>query len=645
DNSALRNRAILQSSEMALFCMWKQVNRCYYIALSLCGNQLLVFQHTRGGSRGSPVIDIDKHPALFVSLLLAMSLQNSRLWLGYDLCITDTETGRQVKLCGRGVERLGDVIIKPVEATTFTLIRPIFMAYGLKGRGTRIWLVKGPEDRYYILKDCWLPTSWANDVTIHHLLQDRSREDPLFALEVRSSDDEAVFGKNDEYHIFDDPLFDEPVFSATALRGIPTLVCWDVVHRPDARGTLVPETTLMLLGYPPSPLFSADARPEDRQHLRAAFAECGISITWFSCAREFFNAMMGAFVGHFNGYVRRKVLQCDISDTNVWMRIPKPEPEFIVPDWPKEKGPGWYPKRSGLLGDWGYGKDFDGNTLAQRDNSCVITGTYPFQATQLMAWEAGLVWAGPFTGHSVQHDLEAFVWLMWVLCVNLDGPFNTRRFECGDFEKATRRSTPIKRIKLEDLKKQAAFNSRKNRGLDGAEEASATPSSPTVSASTVTTRGRTLPTVKPPNWALPGLYPGSAGGVAQSKSALMGKGIQFISYLSPYFSQHPSVEEGFQDLIALFDWKEERPPGGGRRISVAPAPSKYKTVIDIIKQMRDGIKPELDGPPSKEEIERARKEISALLDKGHLETPVLGSQAGPSQSHSQSKKRSRNSDN
>ena len=299
DSPSLRGHASLQSSEMALFCMWKQVNRCYYTALSLCGNQLLIFQHTRGGSRASPVIDIDNHPTLFISLLLAMSLQNSPLWLGYDPCITDTEMGRQVRLYGRGVKNLGDVVIKPVKATTFTLIRPIFMAYGLKGRGTRIWLVKDPCDRYYILKDCWLPTSWPNDITIHCLLQDKSREDPLFALEVRSSDDEAIFGENDEYHIFDNPLFDEPVFSTTALRGIPTLVCWDEVHRPDATGTLVPETTLLLLGHPPPRGFSADESPEDRQHLRAAFAECGISIAWFSCAREFFNAIMGALVGKF----------------------------------------------------------------------------------------------------------------------------------------------------------------------------------------------------------------------------------------------------------------------------------------------------------------------------------------------------------
>ncbi|KAI6169951.1 hypothetical protein EDD17DRAFT_1749148 [Pisolithus thermaeus] len=375
DNSGLCNDASSPSSKMAVLCLWKQVNRCYFITLSLCGSQLLILQHTRGGSRRSPVIDIDKHPALFTSLLLVISLQNPPLWLDYDPYITDDETGRQVRLYGRGAEHLADIVMKPVAATTFTLIRPIFMAYGLRGRGTR-----------------------ASDVTIHHLLQDRSREDPLFALEVRSSDDEAVFGEKDEYHIFDNPLFDEPVFSTTTLRGIPTLVCWDEVHRPDATGTLVPETTSLLLGHPPSShLFSADEHTEDRQHLRVAFAECGISIAWFSCAREFFNAMMGAVGTSTDTFVGR-CCTCDISDTNVWMRIPRPEPEFIVPDWPKDKGPGWYSKRTGLLGDWGYGKDVDSNTSAQRDDSCVIAGTYPFQATQLMAWEAGLDWAGTVYG-------------------------------------------------------------------------------------------------------------------------------------------------------------------------------------------------------------------------------------------------------
>ncbi|KAI5983039.1 hypothetical protein EDD15DRAFT_2179657, partial [Pisolithus albus] len=166
--------------------------------------------------------------------------------------------------------------------------------------------------------------------------------------------------------------------------------------------------------------------------------------------------------GHFNGYIHQKVLQCNISDTNIWMWIPKPEPEFIMLDWPEDKGPGWYPKQTGLLSDWGYSKDFSSNASAQRDSLCV--STFPSQAMQLMALEAGLDWAGPF-GHSVLHGLEAVVWLMWVLCINLDGPFNRWRFKCDHYDKADHWSLTIKCITLEAPNKQAASEAGKNQGL------------------------------------------------------------------------------------------------------------------------------------------------------------------------------------
>ena len=73
-------------------------------------------------------------------------------------------------------------------------------------------------------------------------------------------------------------------------------------------------------------------------------------------------------------------------------------------------------------------------------------------------------------------------------------------------------------------------------------------------------------------------------------------------------------------------------------------PTTYKAVVDIIKEMRDGIDVTMDGPPSTEEFERAHAEFAVLLRKGHLETPLLGNRAGPSRSQSQSKKRSLNND-
>ncbi|KAI6022627.1 hypothetical protein EDC04DRAFT_2900793 [Pisolithus marmoratus] len=170
------------------------------------------------------------------------------------------------------------------------------------------------------------------------------------------------------------------------------------------------------------------------------------------------------------------------------------------------------------------------------------------------------------------------------------------------------------------------------------------PSSSTASASTISTSRRILPEAKPPQWARPRLHSESPGMVMLSKIGLIGRRVMFTSHLSPYFSQHPSVVKRFHDLITLFDWKEESTLDRVGMINMPPAANKYKTVVNIIKEMWDGIKPELDGLPSKEEIEKAQKEILALLDRGHIEGLLLGSWAGPLQFQSQMKKRSRDDD-
>ena len=183
----------------------------------------------------SATIDIDIHRELFVHLIITISMGRSKslLWLGYDSGITDVEIGNY---CHKQV-----TLRNPVEAV-FMLIHPIFMAYGLKGRGTRIWLVEDQEHHYHVLKDCWLPQGWANNSILHRLLQNESHEDPQFSVEVRSPQDEGIVGDQDKYHIFDDPLFGETNYPS-GLAGIPTLLYWDEVQCLDGAGSLVPETT------------------------------------------------------------------------------------------------------------------------------------------------------------------------------------------------------------------------------------------------------------------------------------------------------------------------------------------------------------------------------------------------------------------
>lgn len=257
-----------------------------------------------------------------------------------------------------------------------------------------------------------------------------------------------------------------------------------------------------------------------------------------------------------------------------------------------------------------------------------------------MAWDANDDWAGEFTGHTVQHDLEAFVWLMWVLCINLDGPFNRRRFGCKAFEKADYQNSTTKRVKLGDIISGAGAKSSRKGKTSLRKPATTTPSA--LHPSTFETLpGPTAknPTIDiPPSWARPGLHSISIKEVAWSKAMMLREEDRFADYLSPYFSKHASVKEGFIELTKLFVWRlDKNRPRGGRAKYLPPTPTTYKVVIDIIKEMRDGIEPEFDGPPSREVIESARNEFMGLLKKGNLEVPVLGKKAGPSQT----KKRSR----
>jgi len=235
-----------------------------------------------------------------------------------------------------------------------------------------------------------------------------------------------------------------------------------------------------------------------------------------------------------------------------------------------------------------------------------------------MAWDAGLGWAGEFTGHTVQHDLESFVWLMWVLCVNLDGPFNRRRFGCKDCEKPDHQSSTTKRIKLGDIQAGANVSSSKSSRKN-----KTTPPAPTAKS--------LVTDIIPPVWARPGPHTTYISDVARSKSTVFREGVCFPDYLSPYFSKHMSVKDGFEKLATLFVWNRSgKRDVNGKAQYLAPKPTTYKCVIDIIKEMRDGIEPEMDGAPSKEEIEDARKEFMGLLKRGNLETPLLGNRAGPS---------------
>lgn len=79
-----------------------------------------------------------------------------------------------------------------------------------------------------------------------------------------------------------------------------------------------------------------------------------------------------SYSGHYNGW-RRAVLHSDLSDSNIWMRVESASSAHAVPDWPDENDPKCYPRRPGVLGDWGLGQDVSPTPAAGSNSEGFIT--------------------------------------------------------------------------------------------------------------------------------------------------------------------------------------------------------------------------------------------------------------------------------
>ena len=169
---------------------------------------------------------------------------------------------------------------------------------------------------------------------------------------------------------------------------------------------------------------------------------------------------------------------------------------------------------------------------------------------------------------------------MWVFCINLDGPFNHRRFQCGDFEKSSHLSSTTKWIKL-DGRSNPKSSKKNRRAVNMLLEGSQMNISPVLPTSTPTFTPLPTPTLvagnmdMPPCWAHPGLHSESSRDVVWAKSGLSGQRVQFTMYLSQYFSKHASVEQGFQELIELFSWRDIK-GADGRLMKVPPEATTYR---------------------------------------------------------------------
>ena len=265
----LEFEARIQVVDKAFFTLSSQLNRRYFVGITMCGSQMRILLLSRGGSAISSPIDIHTHPKDFMYVLTAFMAGNLS-WLGYDEnFFIGLEDSLWIKYAGSAYE----------------IIQPLFQSCSILGRGTRIMAIRDKLNHELILKDCWLHMGWPTDIEVHQLLEDPSQE-------VTEADETIlpIFGWEDQYRLFQFVFRSHNWDDQENLRGIPIRHGHEYVMRSMGGEEKAEDTTKCLLG-------EISQSYEPRRHIRVSFYTCAVPITWFSCIREFFHAAMGVLVG------------------------------------------------------------------------------------------------------------------------------------------------------------------------------------------------------------------------------------------------------------------------------------------------------------------------------------------------------------
>lgn len=220
--------------------------------------------------------------------------------------------------------------------------------------------------------------------------------------------------------------------------------------------------------------------------------------------------------------------------------------------------------------------------------SIFLEGTFPFQSAELLQ--------GDQATHRLNHDLEALFWVVWIICVNVNGPFNNRR--------QWQRPVPLKSRSMVSMAKLATYETTR-RPVENDPWARQ---------------------VHVPQWARPGIHNLDAASVAAGKTDIGSAGI--AAALSPYFSKHKAVVQGLIKLHELFQWRaagsrDSDTDLGSRTVVLPPPDTDYLKVMGILRDIRDNIDPAMDGRPSPEVYKEARERYDRLLNSGNICEPLL----------------------
>lgn len=119
-----------------------------------------------------------------------------------------------------------------------------------------------------------------------------------------------------------------------------------------------------------------------------------------------------------------------------------------------------------------------------------------------------------------------------------------------------------------------------------------------------------------PLWVRPGVHKMSPHMIYSERMNM--KEDTFVNAMTPYFSHHEVVRETMKELYRLFCYQQSLWVEDKNRYEMAVDKTKitYEVMLQLLRRIRDEIKPEQDSYPEEAELERARERYRRYLETG-----------------------------
>ena len=318
-NSQLYSDATTYMGEIARLVLTNQINRRYFVGLSLLGSDLRLCVYTRGGSSFTEPIDIYRDADKYLKIIAWFSHADLEL-LGYDKSIVGKRSDLEM-IWPTASESNPEVL-----ATT--IISVIYNSQSGIGRSTRVMGVTytppaptGSQDstsqiEHLICKDVWQNVKLDSDAKIHQLLEDSRRVDKAKSKNGEQNIDlQSHIDLNESLDALPEAIeetADEVELTESLYELWHTRPRWDA----DNYGKYPPHLPVRDERFSLDPVMFTDPKTGKSQsdntvsillgmantidplvHYRTFFRTPAIKCTWFSCRREFLHCVLGSLIG------------------------------------------------------------------------------------------------------------------------------------------------------------------------------------------------------------------------------------------------------------------------------------------------------------------------------------------------------------